>query len=221
MAAPPYLPSTGGGKALDPDGSASSRTDLIQKGRHYAAKPSRPATATAPHHPMARLVAVDETERRARGGQARGEWTVAAYIGPQHTGNARREVRISRQGSRRLLLGRRDDPRHAERVADQIRSFAGEIGMTYRCGTDERPVVPGCLRQGVRASPADADPKAGRESGARTGSLWRVGEAERHSDLTGTRSCSAELQPSWRLGVELNQASARNEPAKSESAQRQ
>jgi hypothetical protein len=60
------------------------------------------------------------------------EWTIASYVGPQHAGNVRGEVR-SFGGKDPVQFYLDDVMIHgtAERVVDQLQSFAGEIGMTY------------------------------------------------------------------------------------------
>ena len=60
------------------------------------------------------------------------EWTIASYVGPKHTGNVRQEVRT--YGGKDPIDFYLDDVMiHGtpESVADQIQSFAAEIGMTY------------------------------------------------------------------------------------------
>ncbi len=112
----------------------SSRTDLIKKRRHYAARLSDAGFADGGRDiPMARLVAVDETADKARAVAKRvAEWTIASYVGPRHAN--------VRQGTPRDFGGK--DPVDyylddvmihgtAESVIDQIRSFSAEIGMTY------------------------------------------------------------------------------------------
>jgi alkanesulfonate monooxygenase SsuD/methylene tetrahydromethanopterin reductase-like flavin-dependent oxidoreductase (luciferase family) len=82
---------------------------------------------------MSRLVAVDETDEKARAVAKRvAEWTIASYVGPQHSGNVRAEVRTF--GGKDPVQFYLDDVMiHGtpERVADQILSFGAEIGMTY------------------------------------------------------------------------------------------
>jgi alkanesulfonate monooxygenase SsuD/methylene tetrahydromethanopterin reductase-like flavin-dependent oxidoreductase (luciferase family) len=112
----------------------SSRQDLIGKRRHYAAK-----LAEAGHSvdgrtiPMARLIAVDEDAAKAREVAKRtAEWTVAAYVGPKHTANVRQEVRTF--GGKDPVDYYLDDVMFhgtPDSVADQIRAFSAESGMTY------------------------------------------------------------------------------------------
>lgn len=112
----------------------SSRTDLVTKRRHYAAK-----LAEAGHSdrgrtiPMARLVAVEDTAEKARDVAKRvAEWTVASYVGPKHTGNVRQEVR-SFGGKDPIDYYLDDVMIHGtpESVVDQLLAFGDEIGMTY------------------------------------------------------------------------------------------
>jgi alkanesulfonate monooxygenase SsuD/methylene tetrahydromethanopterin reductase-like flavin-dependent oxidoreductase (luciferase family) len=113
----------------------SSRVDLIRKRRHYAAKLAEAGHSDVGRSiPMARLVAIDETAEKARAVAKRAaEWMTASYVGPKHAGNVR-------QGPPRDFGGK--DPIDfylddvmiygtAESVAEQIQSYAAEIGMTY------------------------------------------------------------------------------------------
>jgi alkanesulfonate monooxygenase SsuD/methylene tetrahydromethanopterin reductase-like flavin-dependent oxidoreductase (luciferase family) len=112
----------------------ASRTDLIGKRRHYAAKLAEAGFSdTGRTIPMSRLVAVDDTAEKARAVARRvAEWTIGAYVGPQHG--------AVRQGPARDFGGK--DPVEfylddvmihgtAESVTDQILSFGEQIGMTY------------------------------------------------------------------------------------------
>jgi alkanesulfonate monooxygenase SsuD/methylene tetrahydromethanopterin reductase-like flavin-dependent oxidoreductase (luciferase family) len=112
----------------------SSRTDLIAKRRHYAAKLAEAGYSDAGRSiPMARLIAIDETAEKAHAVAKRAaEWMTASYVGPKHAGNVR-------QGPPRDFGGK--DPIDfylndvmiygtADAVADQILSFAAGIGMT-------------------------------------------------------------------------------------------
>jgi alkanesulfonate monooxygenase SsuD/methylene tetrahydromethanopterin reductase-like flavin-dependent oxidoreductase (luciferase family) len=112
----------------------SSREDLIRKRRHYAAKLIEAGHSDAGRViPMARLIAIDETDEKARAVARRvAEWTIASYVGPKHPGNVRQEVRTF-GGKDPVEFYLEDVMIHgtAERVADQIRSFGAEIGMTY------------------------------------------------------------------------------------------
>lgn len=112
----------------------ASRTDLIGKRRHYAAKLAEAGFSDAGRTiPMSRLVAVDETAEKARAVAKRvAEWTIAAYVGAQHG--------AVRQGPPRDFGGK--DPVDfylddvmihgtADSVADQILAFGEQIGMTY------------------------------------------------------------------------------------------
>jgi len=111
----------------------SSRADLNGKRKHYAAKLIEAGYSDAGRTiPMSRLVAVDETTEKARAVAKRvAEWTIASYIG---------QASNVRQGTVRDFAGK--DPVDfylddvmihgtPESVADQIQSFADEIGMTY------------------------------------------------------------------------------------------
>ena len=111
----------------------SSRNDLIRKRRHYAAKLADAGFSDAGRIiPMSRLVAVDETEEKARAVAKRvAEWTVGAYVGPKHA-NVRQEVRDF--GGKDPIDYYLDDVMihgTAESVVDQIQAFGAEIGMNY------------------------------------------------------------------------------------------
>jgi alkanesulfonate monooxygenase SsuD/methylene tetrahydromethanopterin reductase-like flavin-dependent oxidoreductase (luciferase family) len=83
---------------------------------------------------MARLVAVDETAEKARAVAKRAaEWTVASYVGPQHAGNVRQGPPRDFGGKDPIDFYLDDVMFHgtADSVAEQIQSFAEEIGMTY------------------------------------------------------------------------------------------
>jgi alkanesulfonate monooxygenase SsuD/methylene tetrahydromethanopterin reductase-like flavin-dependent oxidoreductase (luciferase family) len=112
----------------------SGRADLIRKRRHYAAKLAEAGHSDAGRTiPMARLVAVDETEEKARAVAKRAaEWMTASYVGPKHTDNVRQEVRT--YGGKDPIDFYLDDAiihGTAEQVIDQLQSFGAEIGMTY------------------------------------------------------------------------------------------
>jgi len=111
----------------------SSRDDLTRKRRHYAAKLAEAGHADVGRTiPMARLIAVDETEDKARAVAKRvAEWTIASYVGRKDN---------VRQGPSRDFGGKdpvdfylEDVMIHGtpESVAEQIRAFSDEIGMTY------------------------------------------------------------------------------------------
>jgi alkanesulfonate monooxygenase SsuD/methylene tetrahydromethanopterin reductase-like flavin-dependent oxidoreductase (luciferase family) len=111
----------------------SSRTDLIAKRKHYAAKLIEAGHSDAGRTiPMSRLIAVDETEEKARAVAKRvAEWTIASYIGKESN---------VRQGTTRDFGGKdpvdfylEDVMIHGtpESVVDQIQTFSGQIGMTY------------------------------------------------------------------------------------------
>ncbi len=112
----------------------SSRAELIRKRRHYAAKLIEAGYSDAGRTiPMARLVAVDETEEKARAVAKRvAEWTVASYIGAQHD-NVRQGPARDFGGKDPIDFYLDDVMIHgtAESVAEQIQSFGAEIGMTY------------------------------------------------------------------------------------------
>lgn len=112
----------------------SSRADLVRKRRHYAAKLVEAGFSdTGRVIPMSRLVAVDETDEKARAVAKRvAEWMIASYVGPKHTGNVRQEVR-SFGGKDPVDFYLDDVMIHgcAQSVVEQIQAFAGEIGMTY------------------------------------------------------------------------------------------
>ncbi len=131
MPAIDWAASQGHSILMDPH---SSRAELVRKRRHYAAKLMEAGYSDAGRTiPMARLVAVDETAEKARAVARRAaEWTVASYVGPQHGGNVRQEVRTF--GGKDPIDFYLDDVMihgTAESVAEQILSFAAEIGMTY------------------------------------------------------------------------------------------
>jgi alkanesulfonate monooxygenase SsuD/methylene tetrahydromethanopterin reductase-like flavin-dependent oxidoreductase (luciferase family) len=113
----------------------SSRAELIRKRRHYAAKLLEAGHGEAGRTiPMARLVAVDETAEKARAVAKRAaEWTVASYVGPQHAGNVRQGPPRDFGGKDPIDFYLDDVMFHgtADSVAEQIQSFAAEIGMTY------------------------------------------------------------------------------------------
>jgi alkanesulfonate monooxygenase SsuD/methylene tetrahydromethanopterin reductase-like flavin-dependent oxidoreductase (luciferase family) len=111
----------------------SSRSDLIRKRQHYAMKLMEAGFSdTGRTIPMARLVAIDETEEKAREvAQRAAEWTVASYVGRAHN-NVRQEMRtfggkdpIDFYLQDVIIYGTADS------VADQILSFGAEIGMDY------------------------------------------------------------------------------------------
>ena len=111
----------------------SSRADLIRKRRHYGAKMAEAGFSDAGRViPMSRLVAVDESAEKARAVAKRvAEWTVGAYVGPQH-GNVRQEARDF--GTKDPIDFYLDDVMiHGtpESVVDQIQAFGEEIGMNY------------------------------------------------------------------------------------------
>lgn len=112
----------------------ASRAELATKRAHYAAKLREAGYSDAGRViPMARLVAVDETAEKARAVAKRAaEWTVAAYIGPQHTANVRQEVRNF--GGKDPIDFYLDDVMihgTAESVAEQIQVYEADVGMTY------------------------------------------------------------------------------------------
>jgi alkanesulfonate monooxygenase SsuD/methylene tetrahydromethanopterin reductase-like flavin-dependent oxidoreductase (luciferase family) len=109
----------------------SSRRDLMQKRRHYA------ATLKGAGHredgrviPMARLIAIDETAEKARAvAQRAAEWTVASYIGASHH---RQEVRTF-DGKDPIAFYLNDVVLHgtADSIVDQIAALESDAGMTY------------------------------------------------------------------------------------------
>jgi alkanesulfonate monooxygenase SsuD/methylene tetrahydromethanopterin reductase-like flavin-dependent oxidoreductase (luciferase family) len=113
----------------------SSRAGLIEKRRHYTAKlVASGYSDTGREIPMARLIAVDETEAKARAVAKRvAEWTIASYVGPRHSGNVRQGAARDFGGKNPVDYYLDDVMIHgtADSVTDQIQSFAGEIGMTY------------------------------------------------------------------------------------------
>ncbi|HEY4174687.1 MAG TPA: LLM class flavin-dependent oxidoreductase, partial [Rhodopila sp.] len=111
----------------------SSRTDLIAKRRHYAAKLAEAGYSDAGRLiPMARLVAVDETAEKARAVAKRvAEWTIASYVGPKHN-SVRQEARNF--GGKDPVDYYLDDVMihgTADSVTDQIKAFGEQIGMNY------------------------------------------------------------------------------------------
>jgi alkanesulfonate monooxygenase SsuD/methylene tetrahydromethanopterin reductase-like flavin-dependent oxidoreductase (luciferase family) len=113
----------------------ASRADLIRNRRHYAAKLIEAGHSDAGRTiPMSRLIAVDETAEKARAVAKRAaEWMTASYVGPQHTGNVRQGPPRDFGGKDPIDFYLDDVMIHgtAESVAEQIQSFAEEIGMTY------------------------------------------------------------------------------------------
>ena len=111
----------------------SSREDLIRKRRHYAAKLQEAGYSDAGRIiPMSRLIAIDETDEKARAVAKRAaEWTVASYIGRQ--ANVRQGPARDFGGKDPIDFYLDDVMIHGspERVADQIQAFAGDIGMNY------------------------------------------------------------------------------------------
>jgi alkanesulfonate monooxygenase SsuD/methylene tetrahydromethanopterin reductase-like flavin-dependent oxidoreductase (luciferase family) len=112
----------------------SSRTDLIRKRRHYAAKLTEAGYSDAGRPiPMARLIAVEDTTEKAREVAKRvAEWTLASYVGPKHAGNIKMEVRDF--GGKDPVDYYLDDVMihgTADSVVDQIHAFGEQIGMNY------------------------------------------------------------------------------------------
>jgi alkanesulfonate monooxygenase SsuD/methylene tetrahydromethanopterin reductase-like flavin-dependent oxidoreductase (luciferase family) len=111
----------------------ASRGDLQRKRQHYAAKLAEAGHSDAGRTiPMARLVAVDETDDKARAVAKRAaEWTVASYVGPKHD-NVRQEVRNF--GGKDPIDYYLDDViihGSPESVTDQILAYGEDIGMNY------------------------------------------------------------------------------------------
>jgi alkanesulfonate monooxygenase SsuD/methylene tetrahydromethanopterin reductase-like flavin-dependent oxidoreductase (luciferase family) len=111
----------------------ASRADLIRKRKHYAAKLEADGYSDSGRvSPMSRLIAIDETDEKARAVAKRAaEWTVASYIGRQ--GNVRQGPARDFGVKDPIDFYLDDVMIHgtAERVADQIQSFAEDIGMNY------------------------------------------------------------------------------------------
>ncbi|MFV0294807.1 MAG: LLM class flavin-dependent oxidoreductase [Hyphomicrobiaceae bacterium] len=112
----------------------SSRADLIKKRRHYMTRLKEAGFSGAGRTtPMARLVAVDEDPEKARDIARRvAQWTIASYVGPEHKNNVRQEDRTF--GGKDPVQYYLDDVMFhgtPASVTDQIKSFAGEIGMDY------------------------------------------------------------------------------------------
>jgi alkanesulfonate monooxygenase SsuD/methylene tetrahydromethanopterin reductase-like flavin-dependent oxidoreductase (luciferase family) len=109
----------------------SSRRDLIQKRRYYAATlRSAGHNETGRVIPMARLIAIDETAEKARAVARRAaEWTVASYIGASHH---RQEVRTF-DGKDPIDFYLDDVVLHgtADSVIDQIAALESDAGMAY------------------------------------------------------------------------------------------
>jgi alkanesulfonate monooxygenase SsuD/methylene tetrahydromethanopterin reductase-like flavin-dependent oxidoreductase (luciferase family) len=130
MPAIEWAASQGHSILMDPH---SSRNDLIRKRQHYAVKLMEAGFSDAGRTiPMARLVAIDETEEKAREVAKRAaEWTVASYVGRAHN-NVRQEVRAF--GGKDPIDFYLEDVMiygTADSVTDQILSFGAEIGMNY------------------------------------------------------------------------------------------
>lgn len=112
----------------------SGRDDLVRKRRHYGVKLTEAGFAdTGRTIPMARLIAIDDTEEKAREVARRGaEWSVASYTGPQHAGHVRQEVRT--WGGKDPVDFYLDDVivhGTPESVAEQLLAYGETIGMTY------------------------------------------------------------------------------------------
>lgn len=112
----------------------SGRDDLVRKRRHYGAKLAEAGFADAGRTiPMARLIAIDDTEAKAREVARRGaEWSVASYTGPQHAGHVRQETRtwggkdpVDYYMNDVIIHGTPDS------VAEQLLAYGEAIGMTY------------------------------------------------------------------------------------------
>ncbi len=112
----------------------ASRADLTRKRRHYAAKLIEAGHSDAGRLiPMARLIAVDETEEKARAVAKRvAEWTVASYVGATHA-NVRQGPPRDFGGKDPIEFYLDDVMIHgsAQSVVEQIQSFGEEIGMNY------------------------------------------------------------------------------------------
>jgi alkanesulfonate monooxygenase SsuD/methylene tetrahydromethanopterin reductase-like flavin-dependent oxidoreductase (luciferase family) len=113
----------------------SSFADLAAKRRHYAAKLSEAGFSDAGRTiPMARLVAVEDSDEKARAVAKRvAEWTLAAYVGPQHNANVRQGPARDFGGKDPVQFYLEDVMIHgtAERVVDQIRALSEQSGLTY------------------------------------------------------------------------------------------
>jgi alkanesulfonate monooxygenase SsuD/methylene tetrahydromethanopterin reductase-like flavin-dependent oxidoreductase (luciferase family) len=111
----------------------SSRSDLIRKRQHYAAKLQAAGYSDIGRTiPMARLIAVDETAAKARAVAKRAaEWMVASYVGGGHD-HVRQEVR-GFAGKDPIEFYLDDVIIHGtwDSVVQQIQSFTEGIGMTY------------------------------------------------------------------------------------------
>ena len=134
----------------------ASRADLNRKRRHYAAKLAEAGHSdTGRTIPMARLVAVDETEEKARAVAKRvAEWTVASYVGPQHSGNVRQGPPRDFGGKDPIDFYLDDVMIHgtAESVVDQIQSLALGAWHELPDGCSAQwPFVPAIDRQGAAA----------------------------------------------------------------------
>ena len=124
----------------------SSRADLVREAATLRGDADRvwPRRRRS-YIPMARLVAVDETNEKARAVATRvAEWTIASYVGPKHVGNVRQETRrFRRQESGRFLLGRRNDTRYrGERGRPDPVVRRGDRHDLSDGGTDEWSIVP-------------------------------------------------------------------------------
>lgn len=111
----------------------TSRADIVTKRRHYGRQLVEAGHREAGRViPIARLIAVEETAEKAREVAKRvAEWTLASYVGDKH-GPVRQEAR-SFGGKDPVDYYLDDVMIHgtAESVADQLRAFASEAGMTY------------------------------------------------------------------------------------------
>jgi len=112
-----------------------SFAELAAKRRHYAARLAEAGYSDVGRTiPMARLVAVEDTDVKAREvAQRVAEWTLAAYVGPQHNANVRQGPPRDFGGKDPVDYYLNDVMIHGtpERVVDQILRLDEQTGMTY------------------------------------------------------------------------------------------
>ena len=113
----------------------SSFADLAAKRHHYAVKLSAAGFTDAGRTiPMARLVAVEDSDEKARAVAKRvAEWTLASYVGPQHNANVRQGPARDFGGKDPVEFYLEDVMIHgtASRVVEQIQALSQQCGMTY------------------------------------------------------------------------------------------
>lgn len=118
---------------LDPDGPTFVAQRSSRKRQHDAVKLVEAAFSDAGRTiPMARLVAIDETQEKAREVAKRAaQWTVGSYVGRKHP-NVRQERRtFGGKDPIDFYLADAISYGTADSVAEPILAFGAEIGMDY------------------------------------------------------------------------------------------